>query len=124
MLLDSGQAGEWCRDRAQEGSIVAPHLMQIEVANVIRRATARGAIDESTGQRALGRLTWMPVELVPFDLLALRAWDLRSNLTVYDACYVAAAERFELRLVTLDARLAGAPDVRCEVVVGPADAGV
>jgi predicted nucleic acid-binding protein len=60
---------------------------------------------------------------VPFDVLARRAWNLRDNLTTYDACYAAAAEQFELRLVTLDARLAGAPDVRCEVLVGPSAPG-
>lgn len=123
LLLDGGAAGDWCRDRALEGSVVAPHLVQVEAANVIRRARVRGAIDETTGQRALERLMWMPLELVPFDVLARRAWNLKDNLTTYDACYVAAAEQFEVRLVTLDARLAAAPDVRCEVLVGPTSSG-
>lgn len=119
MLLDKGESGEWCRDRVTEGNLAEPHLMQIEAGNLIRRSAARGVVDLSMAQWALQRVVWLPLELLPFDILAGRAWDLRENLTVYDACYVAAAERLGARLVTLDRKMTGVPGLRCEVLVGP-----
>jgi predicted nucleic acid-binding protein len=58
--------------------------------------------------------------LVSFDSVADRAWELRANLSIYDACYVATAELCRCPLVTLDRRLARAPGLRCDVVVAPA----
>lgn len=57
----------------------------------------------------------LAIELWPYDLLARRAWDLRANLSIYDAAYVALAEHTDTTLVTLDERIAGAPDTRCVV---------
>jgi predicted nucleic acid-binding protein len=61
----------------------------------------------------------LDVELVHFEPLADRAWELRANVTIYDACYVATAELFHGRLVTLDRKLAKAPGLRCDVAVVP-----
>jgi predicted nucleic acid-binding protein len=120
MLLEKGESGEWCQDRVIEASLAAPSLIHFEVGNLVRRTVVRGEVDRSLAHRALQRLVWMPIELMPFDVLALRAWNLRDNLTTYDACYVATAEKLEVRLVTLDRRLAAAPGLRCDVLVGPA----
>ena len=120
MLLDDGTNGRWCEDRLLEGDLVAPHLMPIEAANIIRRTEARGAIDFSGATTALHDLRRLDVELVAFETLVDRAWDLRSNLTIYDACYVASAELFGGRLVTLDRKLAAAPGIQCPVEVAPA----
>ncbi len=61
-------------------------------------------------------LTDLHVDLWPYELLAARAWQLRSNLSIHDAAYVAVAELTEAALATLDRRIAGAPGVRCTVV--------
>jgi predicted nucleic acid-binding protein len=59
------------------------------------------------------------VELHLFEPFAQRVWDLRENVTAYDAWYVAIAEALEIPLVTLDHRLAAAPGLRCEVLIPP-----
>jgi len=118
-LLDDGTEGRWCEEELLTGDLVAPHLMPVEAANIIRRTEARRAVDTSEATVALRDLRLLDVELVPFDAVADRAWELRRNLTIYDACYVATAELFGCRLVTLDRRLAKAPGLRCEVAVAP-----
>jgi len=118
-LLDDGAEGRWCEGRLGEGGLVAPHLLPLEVANIIRRTEARQRIEASEAAAAFDDLRRLDVDLVPFEPIADRAWDLRSNLTVYDACYVATAELVGGRLVTLDQKLAGAPGLRCAVEVAP-----
>ena len=119
-LIDDGAEGRWCEEQLLAGDLVAPHLMPVEAANIIRRTEARNAVDPSDAAAALHDLRRLDVELVHFEPLADRTWDLRANLTVYDACYVATAELFRGRLVTLDRRLAKAPGLRCPVEVAPA----
>lgn len=118
-LIDDGAEGRWCEDQLLADDLVAPHLMPIEAANIIRRTEARKAIDPSDAATAVHDLRRLDVQLVQFEPLADRAWELRANLTIYDACYVAAAELFHGRLVTLDRRLAQAPGLRCDVAVAP-----
>jgi predicted nucleic acid-binding protein len=117
--LDGGPAGRWCVERLGEDDLAAPALMPFEVANIVRRTEARAAIDASAAAQAIDDLRRMTLELVPFESLADRAWQLRANLTVYDATYVALAEALGAPLVTLDRKLASAPGVRCEVRVAP-----
>jgi predicted nucleic acid-binding protein len=119
-LVDDGAEGRWCEDQLLADDLVAPHLMPIEAANIIRRTEAHKAIDPSDAAAAVRDLRRLDIELVHFEPLADRAWELRANLTVYDACYVATAELFHGRLVTLDRKLAKAPGLRCEVAVAPA----
>jgi predicted nucleic acid-binding protein len=119
-LLDDGPEGRWCDRQLLAGDLVAPDLLPIEAANIIRRTEARKAIDPSDAAAALHDLRRLDIVLVPFDSVADRAWELRANLTIYDACYVATAELCRGRLVTLDRRLARAPGLRCDVVVAPA----
>lgn len=121
-LLDAGPDGRWCEDRLLEGELVAPHILPVEAANIIRRTETRGAVDRSDAADAFEDLRRLDVELVAFEAVAGRAWELRANLTIYDACYVATAELFGGRLVTLDRKLATAPGVRCPIAVAP-DAG-
>lgn len=118
-LLDDGADGRWCEEQLRAGELMAPHLLPIEAANVIRRTEARRAIDRSEAAVAVRDLRRLDVVLVPFEAVAERAWALRANLTIYDACYVAAAELCAGRLVTLDRRLAIASGPRCAVVVPP-----
>jgi predicted nucleic acid-binding protein len=86
----------------------APHLLDIEVAQVVRRYSMRGEIDGERGRAALADLADFPLRRYPHGLLLPRVWELRANLTAYDAVYVALAEVLDAPLVTRDHRLAAA----------------
>ena len=87
----------------------APHLLDVEVAQVIRRYAANREIDAERGRTALVDLADFPLHRYPHDFLLPRVWDLRNNLTAYDAMYVALAEVLDAPLLTRDKRLATAP---------------
>lgn len=116
-LVDDGPAGRWSEERLGSGPIAAPHLLQVEVANVLRRAWLRGDISADTASLAHADLGDLRFDLFPYSLVAERAWELRSNLTLYDAWYVAVAELLGAELATLDERLARAPGPMCGFVV-------
>ena len=86
----------------------APHLLDVEVAQVLRRYAAIGEIDEQRGNAAITDLVAFPIRRYPHDILLTRIWSLRSNFTAYDAVYVALAEVLNARLLTRDQRLAAA----------------
>jgi predicted nucleic acid-binding protein len=86
----------------------APHLLDIEVAQVIRRYAATGEIDQERGHAALVDLGDFPLRRYPHGFLLPRVWELRNNLTAYDAVYVALAEILDAPLLTRDRRLAAA----------------
>jgi predicted nucleic acid-binding protein len=86
----------------------APHLLDVEVAHVIRRYAATGEIDGERGRLAFIDLADMAVRRYPHDVLLPRIWQLRNNLTAYDAAYVALAEALDAPLLTRDKRLAAA----------------
>ncbi|MBV8834201.1 MAG: type II toxin-antitoxin system VapC family toxin [Acidobacteriaceae bacterium] len=85
-----------------------PHLLDVEIAQVIRRYAAKGDIDVERGRAALVDLADLPMRRYPHDFLLPRIWDLRNNLTAYDAAYVALAEALDAPLLTRDRRLATA----------------
>jgi predicted nucleic acid-binding protein len=93
---------------APNETLHAPHLLNIEVTQVIRRYAAMGEVDEGRGSAALEDLCNLPVRRYPHDILLPRVWALRNNLTAYDAAYVALAEALDAMLITRDKRLAGA----------------
>jgi predicted nucleic acid-binding protein len=86
----------------------APHLLDIEVTQVIRRYAAAGEIDSERGRAALADLADLPLYRYPHNFLLRRVWDLRDSLTAYDAAYVALAEALDAPLLTRDQRLAAA----------------
>ncbi len=86
----------------------APHLLDIEVAQVLRRYVLNGDLDINRGNQALGDFVLLPIERYPHGELLERIWQLRDSLTAYDAAYVVLAEALEARLVTCDARLSRA----------------
>ena len=95
--------------------LIAPHLIDLEVVSAWRRLAAAGDLDERRAQLALGDLRALRIERVPHRTLLGRCWELRDNLTVYDAAYVALAELLNVTLLTADARLAGTPGPSCEI---------
>jgi len=93
----------------------APHLVDIEVAQVLRRYAAAGEIDGERGREALADLSDFPIRRYPHDFLLPRVWDLRNNLTAYDAVYVALSEALDAPLITRDRRLAAASGHRARI---------
>ena len=110
-----GADGDRMRRRLRGQSLAAPELIDLETASVIRRGLLAGRLDNRRARLALTDLVELPLHRAPHRPLLPRCWELRDNLTVYDAAYVALAELLGAVLVTADARLAGAPGVRCEV---------
>lgn len=113
-LADDGADGDRARVRLHGESLAAPELVDLETASVIRRALFAGRLDNRRAELALTDLAALPLSRVPHRPLLVRCWQLRENLTVYDAAYVALAELLDVVLVTADARVAGAPGPRCE----------
>ncbi len=113
-LIDGGVDGLWAESVLLTDALAAPHMMPIEVANILRRAAMAGSISDKSARMAHDDLLALRVRLHPYALLAPRAWELRRNVTVYDGCYIALAEALSAPLVTLDKKLARAPGPRCE----------
>ncbi len=89
-------------------SLHAPHLVDVEVAQIVRHYAACGDIDGARGRMALTELADLPLRRYPHDLLLPRIWVLRHNFTAYDAAYVALAEVLGATLLTCDRPLAAA----------------
>jgi predicted nucleic acid-binding protein len=92
-----------------------PHLLDVEVAQVVSRYAAAGEVDAERGREALADLADFPLRRYPHDFLLTRVWELRNNLTAYDAVYVALAEALGAPLLTRDRRLAAAPGHHAQV---------
>ena len=86
----------------------APHLIDVEVAQALRRVALAGRLDPARGRTALGIVADLQLRRYPHTALMPRVWELRSRLTAYDAIYVALAEALDASLVTRDRRLANA----------------
>jgi len=98
-------------------AISAPYLVDVEVAHALRRYALRGVLTPVRGAEALGDFAQLRVRRYPHLPLRPRIWELRDNLSSFDAAYVALAEALDAPLVTSDAALARAPghDARIEV---------
>lgn len=114
-LADDGADGDRVRERLRSQRLAAPHVIDLEVASAWRRLLAAGHLDARRAALALADLGALRIERAPHGPLLERCWELRANLTIYDAAYVALAERLGSVLLTGDARLANAPGARCEV---------
>lgn len=115
LLVDSGPDGAWVAQQLDGAGLGAPTLMPFEAANILRRHQLAGTISADQAAQAHADLVDLPVDEWPHRLLASRVWELRENLTVYDAAYVALAEILDDPLITLDGRIGRSPRVRCEV---------
>lgn len=118
-LVDSGSTGFWAESLLAGEPLSAPHLMPVEAANILRRAAAAGEISADAAAMAHTDLLDMRVELFPYGPFGPRVWDLRNNLTSYDAWYVALAEFLGSRVATLDLKLARATGPRCDFETPP-----
>ena len=115
-LVDSGRDGEWAEAAVAANALVAPELVLAESTNILRRLERAEIISRIEASGAQADLLGLDIELFPFAPFARRIWELRSNLTSYDAWYVALAEALDCPLVTLDRRLGRAPGPNCTVV--------
>jgi len=95
----------------------APHLIDLEVAQVLRRYARTGMLSGARAAEALDDLVALDVTRYPHDVLLPRVWELRHNVSAYDAAYLALAEVLPARLMTTDSRLARVPGVRARVEV-------
>jgi len=111
----SSEAGVVARSRLAGERLHAPHLLDVEVAHALRQLVGRRSLTAAAAASALDDLRQLSVRRVPHTRLLARCWELRRNLTMYDACYVALAESLGLPLLTADRRLARAAGIRCEV---------
>jgi predicted nucleic acid-binding protein len=103
------------RERLSGTTCHAPHLLDAEVGSVLRRQVAAGVLRPAVALAGLRALDVLVQERYPHPPLARAAWDLRENLTYYDALYAALAARLGVPLLTADARLARAPGLPCAV---------
>jgi len=114
-LLNAGPA----RRVLTEEQVHVPHLIDPEVASALRRQVAASRIDPRDAWSALDRWRRLGILRVAVVPLLARVWELRQNLSAYDASYVALAESLGCTLCTADARLGHAPELRCPVTVVP-----
>ncbi len=110
---DSGPEGDWAEALLEIRDLVAPHFVLVEAANVLRRLEQSKHLTHLEAAAAHEDLLRLDIELLPYEPFADRVWELRANITAYDAWYVAIAETAGLPLATLDHRLARAAGPTC-----------
>jgi len=120
MIVDASAIIEWLlqtptgikiekRIFSPRAPLHAPHLLDVEVAQVLRLYVRDKTIPAQRGQEALEDLADLSLHRYPHDFLMPRVWELRATLTAYDAVYVALAELLDAPLVTCDSKIASAP---------------
>ena len=113
---DDGPAGRAARARiAAAVQWSAPDLVDVETVSVLRRRWRAGDLTARRFRSAVIDLVSLPIVRFPTGPLMIRAYELRSNVTPYDATYVALAEALSCKLVSADRRLARSPGIRCHV---------
>lgn len=118
MFLNLGPGAAHVRERLRQTEDVhVPHIFDVEVIQALRRHSLRGDLSEENSRLILSLLQEMKVIRYPHIGLLPRIWELKENVTAYDAAYVALAEVLNAPLVTMDAKLAQAPGIRAAVEV-------
>ena len=128
IVLDASAAVEWLlqtpsgalvarRVLSSKQTLHAPHLLDVEVTQTLRRFAAVGALALSRAEEALQDLADLRVSRYPHVLFLRRVWELRDNLTAYDALYAALAETLDATLLTCDRKIASAPGHHARVEV-------
>jgi predicted nucleic acid-binding protein len=116
-LADDEADGERLRARLAGERLFAPELVDLEVASVWRRAARSGKLGEQRALQALADLAAIPLVRAPHQPLMSRIWELRDNLTSYDAAYIALAEVLQSPFLTADEPLSRAPGSRCQILL-------
>jgi len=116
-VVDADGDGARIRQRFRGETIAGPDLLRLEVVSVLRRQVRTGSLTDAEAGAAIAALLDLPIVVFPTAPLLIRAWELRHNLSSYDACYVALAEAIGCPLLTADQRLAAAPGPRCPIEV-------
>ena len=116
-LVDTGPHGVWAEQVIESGALHAPELLRVEVTNVLRRLERADEITTPEANAAYEDFMQLDVELFSFEDFSDRVWELRHNVTSYDAWYVALAEALELPLATLDERLSKAKGPQCQFLL-------
>ena len=117
-LLDDGPDGDAVRQRLRGEQLAAPALIDLEVVSVWRGlARGGGHLDARRVGLALDDLRDLPIQRFEHTPCLPRCWDLRDNLTSYDAAYIVLAETLQASLLTGDRRLARSAGPRCAIEV-------
>ncbi len=116
-LVDSGPQGEWAEEIIAGGSLHAPELARAEATNILRRLERAKEITTAEANAAYEDLMQLNMEIFSFDPFAERIWELRHNVTSYDAWYVALAEALKLPLATLDERIRKSKGPTCDFLI-------
>lgn len=108
--------GDLSPERLGDEELACPHLLDSEVTHVLRSLVRRGVLTETQGHQVMEGFSHLTLTRFPADWLRSRMWQLRGNLSGYDATYVALAELVgATSLLTTDARLASSPGPRCSI---------
>ena len=116
-VCEDGPDGESARRRIAGEELAAPHVVDLEVVSAMRGRVRRGALSQARALAAIRDLDDFMIDRVSGHGQLARIWELRNNLSPYDAAYVVLAELLDVVFVTADARLATAPGIRCDVEV-------
>ena len=117
-VVADGESAEDVRSLlAEDPDQAAPHVVDVEVMNVVRRHLILGTLDQTAANQAIDDLVAWPGERYGHRTLVGRAWELRSTVRGWDAMYVALAEALGATLITLDRRLAAARGPECGIEV-------
>ena len=116
-LVDGGGVGIWAEEILAGGSLCAPELAYAESTNILRRLERATTITSAEANAAQSELMQLDIDVFSFEPFANRVWELRHNVTSYDAWYVALAEAINAPLATLDRHLAKANGVACRFLM-------
>ena len=116
-LADDGPDGDQARARLRGEQLTVPELADLEIASVLRRQMKAGILNARRARLALDDLAALPARRAPHRPLLPRCWELRDNLTIYDAAYVALAEAMNTTLLTGDQKLARPPGPQCPIEI-------
>ncbi len=126
IVVDASAAVDWLlqtpagqqiekRIYARHDSLHAPHLLDLEIAQVLRRLVREGLISSLRGDQAMQDFLDLRITRYPHAILLPRIWQLRHNVAAYDAAYVVLAEKLSATLITRDTRLKSAPGHTAQV---------